>query len=181
MQAQKGFTLLELMITIAVLAVVAAMGVPSMSRAMEKRNTIAAAEAIYSEIQLARSESIARSQTVFMNVVEGAGWAIGFGDDPACDPTDNAPACALPDVDDNNPITHLLTFADRDDVSIVTTANQITFTSQRGQATSATISVTSQGDVGYAVTINIGMLGQVSLCSPNVDPQRYVSSYRPCI
>ena len=76
MQHQKGFTLLELMITIAVLAIAAAFAVPSMTRAVEKRNTISAAEAIYNQIQLARSESIARSQPVYMNVVAGTGWPI---------------------------------------------------------------------------------------------------------
>ena len=180
MQHQQGFTLLELLVTIAILAIAAAIAVPSMTDAVEKRNTISAAEAIFSQIHLARSESIARSQPVFMNVVAGNGWAIGFGSDQNCDPSDNSPACTLPDLDNNNPITHLLTSADRENVSVTTSVNQITFTPQRGLVTGATINVTSRGRVGYAITINVGMLGQVSLCSPNADPTKHVTSYRPC-
>ena len=180
MQDQKGFTLLELMVTIAVLAIATAMAVPSMTQAFEKRDAISAAEAIYSQIQLARSESIARSQPVFMNVVAGAGWAIGFGSDQNCDPSDNSPACTLPDLDNNNPITHLLTSADASNVSVTTTTNQIAFTPQRGLVTATTINVTSQGRIGYGITINVGMLGQVSMCSADADPARYVTSYRPC-
>lgn len=171
---------MDLMITVAVLAIIAAIGAPSMIEAAEKRDAMSAAEGIYSQIQLARSESIARSQQVFMNIVDGTDWALGFGSDQTCDPTDNAPACTLPDLDNNDPITHRLTFADLDNVSVAATTNQITFTPQRGMVTGTTISVTSQGRIGYAVTINVGMLGQVSICSPTADPARYVKSYRPC-
>lgn len=180
MKDQKGFSLLELMITMAVLAIAAAFAVPSMTSAIEKRNAISAAEAIYSQIQLARSESVARSQPVFMNVVAGTDWAIGFGSDQGCDPSDNSPACSLPDLNNNNPITHLLTSADSENVSVTTTANQISFTPQRGMVTAATINVSSQGRVGYDISINVGMLGQVSMCSPDADPTKHVTSYRPC-
>jgi prepilin-type N-terminal cleavage/methylation domain-containing protein len=180
MGKNKGFSLFEMMIAVAVLAIVIAFGVPSFARAIEKRDTVSAAEAIYSQIQLARSESIARSQPVFMNIVAGTDWAIGFSTDQDCDPSDNNPACTLPDVDNNNPITHLLTSADRDNVSIATSANQLAFTPQRGMVTAATIDIASQGRVGYVITITVGMLGQVSLCSSTADPSRHVSSYRPC-
>ncbi len=180
MTKQSGFSLFELLITVAVLAIIGAIGVPSMLEAFERRNTTAAAEEIYSQIQLAKSESIARSQQVFMNIVDGADWAIGFGSDQTCDPTDNAPVCTLPDLDNNNPITHRLTSADRPNVNVTATTNQLTFTPQRGMVTGTTINITSQGNMGYAITITVGMLGQVSLCSPNADPSRYLSSYRPC-
>jgi prepilin-type N-terminal cleavage/methylation domain-containing protein len=178
--SQLGFTLLELMITLAILAVILSIGVPSMQSAMEKRRTVSAAEAIYSQIQLARSESISRSSTLFMNISGGSTWAIGFGTDQNCDPTDNNPACTLPDQDNANAITQLLTSADHNNVSVTTTSNQITFSPQRGTATNATISVNSSGNMGYIVNVVVGILGQVSLCSPNTDPTNYVAGYRAC-
>jgi type II secretion system protein H len=177
---QSGFTLLELMIALAVLSIVISVGIPSMRDAVEKGNTTAAAEEIYSQIQVARSESIARSQTVFMNLSEGTEWALGFSSDQNCDPTDNVPACTLPNLDGANPITHRVTFGDHEGMDIASTANQITFMPQRGTASGATISITSQGDNGYAVNVIVGALGQVSLCSPDADPAAYVRRYRPC-
>ncbi|HEX7060837.1 MAG TPA: GspH/FimT family pseudopilin [Woeseiaceae bacterium] len=177
---QRGFTLLELLTTIAVLAVVLGIAVPSMRSGAEKRRAIAAAEEIYSEIQLARSEAISRSQPIYMNIAEGADWAIGISNDAACDPSDNDPACALPDVTNSNPITHRFTFADHSDVSIATSTGQITFQSQRGTATSATIDVTSTGDIGYVMSVVVGPLGQISICSSDADPGKHVPGYDPC-
>jgi type IV fimbrial biogenesis protein FimT len=180
MTRQHGFTLFDLMITLAILSIILAFGIPSMRSAAEKRNTTAVAEDIYSQIQLARSEAIARSQLVFMNLAAGNEWAIGVSSDENCDPSDNVPACTLPDTDNNNPITHLVSFGDHDPVSLATTTNQITFEPQRGTATSATINITSSGTTGYVMTVNVGLLGQVSLCSSDADPSKYVTGYRAC-
>lgn len=177
---QRGFTLLELIVTVAVLAIVLTFGVPSMKNAIEKRETIAAAEQIYSELQLARSEAIARSESLFMNIVGGASWAIGVSDNAACDPSDNAPACVLPDTAGNNPVTHRFTFSDHPDVTIATTANQIAFQSQRGTATSADIDITSEGDVGYVMSVTVGALGQINMCSSDADPAKHVLGYGSC-
>lgn len=177
---QRGFSLLELLITITVLAIVTGIAVPSMQNAAEKRRTIAAAEEIYSQLQLARSEAISRSEPIYMNIAGGASWAIGISNDATCDPSDNDPACVLPDVTNNNPITHRFTVSDHSDVSIATTTNQITFQSQRGTATSATIDVTSTGDTGYVMSVVVGPLGQISICSADADPAKHVSGYNPC-
>ena len=176
----SGFTLLELMIAIAILAIVTTVAIPAMQNAAEKRNTISAAEQLYSQLQLARSESVARTETLFMNISNGSDWAMGFSDDQNCDPTDNSPACTLPDLDGANAITHRVTFNDHNNVSLSSTSNQITFSPQRGTASSATITITSQGDYGYIMNVNVGVLGQISICSPNTDPTKYVSGYRVC-
>ena len=180
MKKSKGFTLLELMFTIAVFAILVTLAVPSMKSAVEKRRTVAAAEEIYSQIQLARSEAIARSQPVFLNIAPGADWAIGVSNNAACDPSDNVPACTLPDVANNNPITHRFTANDFENVSLAATANQITFLSQRGTATAAIIGIASTGDIGYLMAVVVRPLGQVSMCSPNTDPSKYVTGYRVC-
>lgn len=151
-----------------------------MRAAAEKRQTMAAVERIYSELHLARSEAISRSQPVFFNISPGADWAIGISNNALCDPTDNVPACTLPDMDNNNPITHLYTADDNDNVTLNATGNQITFLPQRGTATGATISVSSVGRNGYDVNIIVRPLGQIAVCSPDADPQKYVTSYREC-
>ncbi|MGD8339907.1 MAG: GspH/FimT family pseudopilin [Gammaproteobacteria bacterium] len=177
---EAGFTLFELMISIVVLSVLLTVGVPTMLSAAEKRETISAAEEIYSQLQFARSESVSRSAQIFANISAGGTWAIGISDDPNCDPTDNNPACDLPDVTGANAITHLFSSADFNQIGLTTTAAQITFSPQRATATAATIEVASARNMGFTVRIVVTALGQISMCSPNTNPVEYVPDYRAC-
>ena len=177
---EGGFSLLELMITLAVTAILLAVGVPSFQDSVEKRRTISAAEEIYGQLQLARSEAVARSQPVFMNIATGANWAIGISDNVACDPSDNNPVCTLPDMQGGNAITHRFSAVDHDTVGLTATAASISFLPQRGTANSASINVTSTGGVGYIMRVNVGALGQISMCSPDADASKYVLGYRAC-
>ena len=179
-QTEAGFTLIELMISIVVLSVLLTVGVPTMLSAAEKRETISAAEEIYSQLQFARSESVSRSTQIFANIVAGADWAIGISDDPNCDPSDNSPACEVPDVNGGNAITHLFTAAGYNQITLTTTSNQITFSPQRATATAATIDVASTRNRGYTIRIVVGVLGQISICSPNAVLVEYVPEYRAC-
>jgi prepilin-type N-terminal cleavage/methylation domain-containing protein len=176
----QGFSLLELLLAVVVLAVAVIMAVPAMTTMAERRQTMAAVERIYSELQLARSLAVARSQPIFMNISPGNSWALGLSNNALCDPSDNDPACSIPDLANNNPITHLYSVQDNGNVSINATGNQITFFSQRGTATPANIVVSSNGDAGYIVNIVVRPLGQIAICSPDADPAKHLANYRAC-
>lgn len=178
--SSRGFTLIELLLAVALLSVVMVLAVPAMTTMVERRQTIAAVERIYSELQLARSTAVAMSQPVFMNISSGDNWALGVSNDANCDPVDNDPACSIPDVENNNPISRLYSVSDNENVRVNSGGNQITFFSQRGTATPTNIVVTSLGDVGYVVNIVVRPLGQISVCSPGDDPRRRLTSYRAC-
>jgi len=62
----KGFTLVELMVTLAILVILLAIGVPAMQRFLTGRLAIANADAMASGIKYARSEALKRGQTVSM-------------------------------------------------------------------------------------------------------------------
>ncbi|MGL1834645.1 GspH/FimT family pseudopilin [Rhodocyclaceae bacterium SMB388] len=85
---QGGFTLIELMIVLVVLAILLTIAAPSFRDALERRRVIGASETIYSLVQLARSEAIKQStqitvalqsptesEPVFLKIVDNASLA----------------------------------------------------------------------------------------------------------
>lgn len=74
-----GFSLIELMTTLAVLAVVLAIGVPGMRALVEGQQISAAANNLFAAINLARSEAIKRSTRVdLVPAGDGSDWSKGW-------------------------------------------------------------------------------------------------------
>jgi type IV fimbrial biogenesis protein FimT len=73
-----GFTLVELVVTLIVLAIIASLAAPAFSELLERRRLIGAAEALYAQVLFARSESIKQSQPFFVETTGsgGAPWNV---------------------------------------------------------------------------------------------------------
>lgn len=65
---KKGFTLIELMIAISIIAIITIVGAPSISDLMLKNKIKTAANSMNSGIQLARSEAIKRNKSVIFTL-----------------------------------------------------------------------------------------------------------------
>ncbi|MBS99385.1 MAG: hypothetical protein CMI01_12000 [Oceanospirillaceae bacterium] len=192
MRRQIGFTLIELMIALVVLAVLAVVGAPAMSSFFEKRRVTDAAMAVYSQLQLARSTAIARSENIVFEVrVSDAGvWTTGFTDKVGCDSSisdvTDASACTV-EIDTNLDGTmdgnelHRLSGADFAGVTFSTTDDgyagdtrrwQLEFDAMRGIVGSSTGTTdatwTSDGGSAFNMTVDVLPLGQVKVCSSNM-------------
>ncbi len=75
-----GFTMLELIVVIAVLSILVTMAVPTFKGLMDKSRLKGAAELFYSNLQLAKSEAVLRNRTIFISVNKGANWCLGMSD-----------------------------------------------------------------------------------------------------
>lgn len=89
MESSRGFTLVELMIVIALIAIISGIAVPSYQAMMESNRQTSARNSLVGALQLARSEAVARRTAVSVTTV-GATWVVNDG-------TDDIRVIAIPD------------------------------------------------------------------------------------
>lgn len=73
----KGFTLIELMVTIAILAIILGIGVPSFQTLIERNRVSTASNKLFSALTTARSEAIKLGQSVTITRT-GDSWSGGW-------------------------------------------------------------------------------------------------------
>lgn len=74
----NGFTIIELLLTLVVLGVLVAIGMPSMGNLIISQRVKTAASDLHVALTLARSEAIKRNATVQVEPVDTANWARGW-------------------------------------------------------------------------------------------------------
>jgi len=172
---QQGFTLIEAMIVVAVIAVLLAVAVPSFSDFFEKNRLKRATEAVYGLITKARAEAVIRDVDLSVSVDSGA-WCAGYAVAADCDCTlidpDAAGACAVP-VGPLGPgpdggaanVLQRIDGTNFTDVAITDDFDS-TFNSIKGTANNDTVNLT--GGV-WALNIVVNTRGHIRICAPNAN------------
>lgn len=94
---RRGFTLIELAITLAVLAVLGTLALPSLGRSLERHRLQAAAQALVADLSEARFEAARRGVPLHFEARAGASWCWAVTSAPGCR-CDQAGACRLASV-----------------------------------------------------------------------------------
>lgn len=166
-QTNQGFTLLEAMITIAIIGIIAALAVPSYQDMLERNRLKEAAESLANDIKFARTEAIKQSANVTLTVnADNNCYGIATGTD-ACDCTDGT-SCTLRIVDTNTfqGVNIAGTFA----------GNIVTFEFRRGTVTAPSLpnlndlASTTLSTTRYSAQINVNNVGRVTVCSSGANP-----------
>lgn len=85
----RGITMIELMVTVAIIAIIAAIAAPSLSAFMERQRLRSATEHVLGAVQAARAEAASQSRPIHLGIQPGNSgtWAVGFGDTDDCGKT----------------------------------------------------------------------------------------------
>lgn len=155
----SGFTLLELMVALAIVIILATMSIPSLRSILTDSRIKAAADTFVQQIQLARSEAIQRQQNAYLTVTSGSNWCSGVNANTSC-------SCSP----SNNCSLNFINYTDYSGVSVSIssgfTGGGINFDSTRGFPNEAA-QLVFQGD-SKSITVSINAVGQITVCSTNV-------------
>lgn len=168
----RGFTLIEAMVVVAVVAVLVSIGAPAMGTFIDKNRLKGAADALYTQIQQARSEAVKASSNVTL-VYATTPWCSGFGAeaDAPCDCTK-----AVQDGGCQSAVQGSgLSGGDFKGVLLKSAPASITFDGIRGMVAASSAVQNAVGDggillesgMGKRLRLEISALGSVRICSPS--------------
>lgn len=158
-QALTGFTLVELMITILVIGVLAAIAVPSFADFMERSRIKGAAETIKSELQFAKSEALKQSCDIAVSFDTGMAWKVTS---TICDGADK-----ILDASTSKVSLSETSFTDDD----------VEFRFRRGDADQDNGAVSLSSD-NYSLEVRVVDSRLIKICYPS--DARSVSEYESC-
>lgn len=177
-----GLTLVELLVVMAILGMLLTMVPSGYAAFLEKQRLEAAAEAVRTHLQLARSEAIRQMRAVTVTHPSGASsnWQLGMNDDGICDPSltdaNATDACSL--KMEGQRTLMVLNGHDFSGVSTMTTRTATRFDPLNGTSFGSNATVRLTTDSSREVRIVIANIGRIRTCSPA--GTAYVSGYPPC-
>ena len=185
-----GFTVIELMISLAVLAIITSLALPSYRTILEKRQVTSGAEQLGAFLSSAQLESVKRNQFVAVNYQENGGaWCLGMraGDSAAvdCDCTVTDPtaanACAL---DGTLKVfnSSVLKYPDVLNSAAVGADDTIVYDPVRGLTQgfeTVKLELQSVPEGIYALDVEVAVTGRVKICS-NAVADKDVPGYKEC-
>lgn len=162
----RGFTLVEMMVTVAVAAILATIAVPSFNGVMERFRARRATETLAATMYLAKSEAAKRNQSVsvvFTKNTDGTTWCYGLSASTTCDcNTTTTSACTLGDV---GTVVKSTQFKGINMTNPTALTTAVTFTPTRGTVPAGNVEFTSSGQ-GYKSRVVRSGIGRITTCSP---------------
>ena len=152
-QKNAAFTLVEVMIVIAIIGIIAAIAVPSYQDMIERNRLKQAVESLQSDLQYARTEAIKRSKDLRLTLTGTSSWCYGIDDDNTTCACGTAGDCAIKTVNSGN--FQGITLEGN---------NSATFSFRRGTAGAMGSTLSS---TNYQARVVVSNSGRVRICNPS--------------
>lgn len=167
----RGFTLVELLVTLALVALLATVAAPAMARFLDTARLRAATQALAQELRQARNHALAHQSAIhFSASLRSQRWCYGWRNDSPCRCESDTNATVCRTTTDGR--LHRQTSADFPAVQLTarrhSTHASVLFSPLRGTATATTFALRNRHAEARVI---VSPLGRIRICSP--DDRRY--------
>jgi len=166
---ELGFTLIELMITVAIAGILASMAAPSFVGLIERTRVKTAAESIYADLQYTKMQSVKQNNTISLIFTKTSNtiWCYGITDKGGCDCTKalaDATSCSI--TENGTAILKVTSSSDLNDMQMVSAADDFPFNPIRSTVSNAEVTVSNGTNT---IRILTSGLGRIRYCIPAGD------------
>jgi type IV fimbrial biogenesis protein FimT len=166
---QLGFSLVEMMVAVAIIGILAALGIPSYNAWIQNTKVRTATESMLNGIQKARSEALRRNTSVQFTLGANSAWTVQCSDSTKCADLPGGVVDARSNAEgDTSEVT--VTAGGATDIVYTNLGVKSTFVG--GQISQIDVSMTG-ADRNLRITVGAG--GNVRMCDPSAtstDPRR---------
>ncbi len=176
MNENKGFTLIELMVVIAIVGIVTSLAIPTFGSMMQRNQLKAAVQSFQDDMQFAHTQAIKRSQNILINhtrVSTAAGnWCYGLTTNASCNCDPNADG----NTSDSTCEIKTVSGASFNTIKMFSDTGNSSFDFRRGTigANGVTFNTTS-----YAARVVFSAAGRVRICTPPTVSNTVAAANRP--
>lgn len=173
--------MIEMMVTVAILAIIAAMAAPNLTDFIDRRRVISPAEDIRGLLQQARTEAMKQSTNITVSVIgSGTGWKLGLSDAGACNDATNCRIIDSSIAGTVNRITRILDGTNYKNASL-TAPTTTSFTYAPNGLLNPTLNANNDILISYGdwgLTVRVSTIGRVSICVPS--GKKNPGAYKSC-
>ncbi|WP_423707694.1 GspH/FimT family pseudopilin [Undibacterium sp. WLX3042] len=166
----SGFSLVELMVTVAIAAILMAIAAPSFKIFIDNQKLLTTATEFYSAVNMTRSEAIKRGAQVTLAANDGASWTSGWT--VFVDTNGNA----RPDTGETTIFTHDATTKNMEVTGQFTDSASpyVSFTGNGRSRTNTSSQQPQAGTVSFKLgtairRVKVNFLGRARICNPDTD------------
>jgi len=161
-RAQKGFTLVELMVVVAIFTIMATMAAPSFNSFFDVYRVKRAGDSVSAFLINTKSEAVKRNRNVSAVITgSGATWCVGMTEDDTCD-CSTAGACKIDGVDR---AIRSISFKGVE-LNGPDSEHAFQFKPLRGTVT-GNETVELESEDGLMLNVVVSSIGRIRLCSPS--------------
>jgi len=173
-----GFTLTELMVTVAIIGIISSIAMPSFMEMIKRSRLKTAAESIYADLQYTKMQSVKQNTEVrlIFTKISDANWCYGVTDKADCDCTKaltDGTSCSV--TEGGTAILKVTSSSGLSDMQLTSAAGNFSFDPIRSTVNAGNVEL---GNGTNSVQLKVSGLGRVRYCIPSGSDSW--GGYYPC-